>query len=87
MTAIGNPDREGLFRLQSWGLSIRGLLFLVMARKIFQSNKPSCLSATVTDPADREVVDRFRALARASGLSVQRLLLVAVKAFLEAENG
>ena len=88
MTAIGNPDREGLFRLQSWGLSIRGLLFLgEMGREIFKSARPACLSATVTDPADREVVDRFRALARASGLSVQRLLLVAVRAFLEAENG
>ena len=60
---------------------------MVMARKIFQTSKPACLSATVTDPADREVVERFRDFARASGLSVQRLLLLAVKAFLEAENG
>ena len=33
------------------------------------------------------LVDRFRSLARASDVSVQRLLLLAVKAFLEAENG
>ena len=59
----------------------------MVMRKIFQASKPACLSATVTDPADRELVDRFKECARASGVSVQRLLLVAVKAFLEAENG
>ena len=58
-----------------------------MSRKIFQASKPSCLSATVTDPVDRELVERFKSLSRASGVSVQRLLLVAVKAFLETERG
>ena len=82
VTAIGNPDREGLVRLQCRGLSIRGLLFFgEMRRQIFKSARPSCLSATVTSAADRELVDRFRALARASGLSVQGLLLVAVRSF------
>ena len=87
MPCIRNPDREGFVRLQCRGLSIRGLLFFgEMGREIFKSARPSCLSATVSSATDRELVDRFRSLARASDVSVQRLLLLAVKAFLEAEN-
>ena len=55
-------------------------------RKIFQTSKPAYLSATVTDPADRELVQRFKDCAEVYGLSVQRRLLLAVRAFLDGKR-
>ena len=66
---------------------LRGPFLLAMSRKIFKISKPACLSATVTDPVDRELVERFKSLSRASEVSVQRLLLVDVSAVLETEKG
>ena len=45
-----------------------------------------CLSATVTEPSQAALVMRFKAMANQRGLSVQKLLLEAVKAFLETEG-
>ena len=77
------PVLEMPIRLQ--GL-LRGLLFLAMPRKIFQTSKPACLSASVTGAADRELVQRFKAHARAFGVSVQRLLLLGTRRFLDASD-
>lgn len=58
-----------------------------MARKLFKAAKPECLSATVAGPSEMALVLRFKALASKRAVSVQKLLLEAVRACLGAKGG
>ena len=55
-----------------------------MARKLFRGTKPDCLSATVAGASERALVRRFKSLAKDRAVSVQKLLLEAVRAFLDS---
>ena len=57
-----------------------------MARKLFRGTKPQCLSASVTEPSQAALVMRFKAMANQRRLSVQKLLLEAVEAFLDSKR-
>ena len=56
-------------------------------RRMFRSERPESLSATVTAASEKALVRRFKERAGQAGVSVQKLLLKAVKAFLEGPGG
>ena len=56
-------------------------------RGMFRRERPESLSATVTGPSERALVKRFKQRAGQAGVSVQKLLLKAVQAFLEGPGG
>lgn len=53
-----------------------------MARRILGRPRPLCLSATCTKDSDRELIQAFKSMAAARGLSVQQALLQAARDWL-----
>lgn len=56
-------------------------------RRMFLVERLESLSATVTGASERALVQRFKQRAAQAGVSVQKLLLKAVEAFLESPGG
>ena len=57
-----------------------------MARRILNRPRPQCLSATCTKDSDRELINAFKSMAAARGLSVQAELLQAAREWLGASQ-
>lgn len=55
-----------------------------MPREVFHRKRPVCLSVTARNDADRSLVEAFKQMCDAQGLSVQQGLLRAARDYLSS---